>query len=502
MSAKSLYDLLEHRRNHNKQTAVSQIHKALRMEWSEGRLITFVDDTGNALREEEFCVPGSAAIAHPQIFATLGTPSPQPYYKAVSYEEAGHLAALYAEDTELPDEDNDSDPGDHEAVPAAPHQDEPFLTDEEISEIAGPELVERLKDENITRPELERMRTALALADEVAGWKPEQLPPAWLADHAVRCWVSLPPVIAFYRKGLDAGSPQDRLTLRKSLVQRKGAVTPRSGTARVLATWARTELRIWKQVTEIALDHYFGENEAVAVNDLPWLKENPLDYYMETDVPGEIVLLVALAVGCDEGALREIAEDWAAQEQTAAESSVEEQLRFQLAGKDAESAELRSQNKDLSREAKDTQKQIAKLTAELDRLRASHKASTGIDERLAAEQANAEAAEERAAQVEAELEARSEAVEQLKAQLEERDMLEAEKIETALRGEKALRIEAEVMLQAELKHRMDLSQQLREARETGLQLPLDDPRSVIVSMAGAIGTAAQRAATPLAPSVG
>src|SRR3954447_21273341 len=77
MSALSLAEVFEQSRQQRDTTFLGQIHKALHRAWGAGKLISFIDVDGNVLREAEFGAPGSAAVEHPQLFATPGTESPQ-----------------------------------------------------------------------------------------------------------------------------------------------------------------------------------------------------------------------------------------------------------------------------------------------------------------------------------------------------------------------------------------------------------------------------------------
>ena len=71
-SALTLADEFEHPRKQKPTTTLSGIHKALFRAWGAGKLISFIDADSGVLREESFGAPGSAAVEHPQIFATDG----------------------------------------------------------------------------------------------------------------------------------------------------------------------------------------------------------------------------------------------------------------------------------------------------------------------------------------------------------------------------------------------------------------------------------------------
>lgn len=69
------------------------------MAFSRGEIIAFVDRRGVRLREEEFTAHGSAAVEHPYIFATLGTPSPADGYEPVTYDELNVMPPRDGQDT-------------------------------------------------------------------------------------------------------------------------------------------------------------------------------------------------------------------------------------------------------------------------------------------------------------------------------------------------------------------------------------------------------------------
>src|SRR5205814_9627654 len=86
-SARTLAEEFDVPRSQRLTTTVGQIHRALQWAFSRAELITFVDERGARLREEIFTAHGSAAVEHPCIFATPGTPSPAAGYQPVTYEQ-------------------------------------------------------------------------------------------------------------------------------------------------------------------------------------------------------------------------------------------------------------------------------------------------------------------------------------------------------------------------------------------------------------------------------
>ncbi len=113
-SAASLADVFEHPPSHQRRltTSVSGIAKALRRAFAEEKIIAFRDEGGAPLREEAFCAPGSAAVEHPEIYATSGTSSPREGYLPVTYRESLHASHEFEEEL-----DGDSPHGEKRAEP-------------------------------------------------------------------------------------------------------------------------------------------------------------------------------------------------------------------------------------------------------------------------------------------------------------------------------------------------------------------------------------------------
>ena len=93
-SAATLADVFDRRPREERRTTVNQIHQALRLAWEAGDVVAYVDADGEELREPEFCVNGSGAVQHPQIFGLAGEPSPVEGYMPIGYQ--AHLQAQHA----------------------------------------------------------------------------------------------------------------------------------------------------------------------------------------------------------------------------------------------------------------------------------------------------------------------------------------------------------------------------------------------------------------------
>src|ERR1700679_4221478 len=101
LSALSLMAEFDHPRGQSRKTSLGQISKALHRAFGEDRLISYIDDEGRVLREQERGASGSAAIEHPQIYGTPGTPSPDEGFHPCTYQEFGdarHARGLVADE--------------------------------------------------------------------------------------------------------------------------------------------------------------------------------------------------------------------------------------------------------------------------------------------------------------------------------------------------------------------------------------------------------------------
>jgi hypothetical protein len=57
-------------------TTIGQLHRALQLAFSRGEIISFADERGVRLKEDQFTAHGSAAVEHPYIFATRARRAP------------------------------------------------------------------------------------------------------------------------------------------------------------------------------------------------------------------------------------------------------------------------------------------------------------------------------------------------------------------------------------------------------------------------------------------
>jgi len=502
-SARSLADKFEHPRAQKPTTTLGAIHKALFRAWGAGKVISFIDANGNVLRETVFGAPGSAAVEHPQIFATIGSPAPEDGYSTVSYQQYSAFSPESAAAAEI-DAAVDTDIDDEDADTEADNS----LTRDRLVDAIGADAAEAFGDkllEGLTIDDLE----AVELASRIRTWTPETPAPEWVPDPVLRRWVTLAPVTQHWKTGLDRGSPAERIRLVRLGVRRKGGIAADSLAARGLAQFVRADLQHWMVVADLALEHYRAAGELVPLDELPDLANDPVDYYLAGDVSAEVVLLTGLALGLDEGSLREIAGD-AMDHSGVREPSPEEALRFQLSSRDAEITELRSQLRDAQTEVNAAQKEQQTLVDELDRLRDAHQRAGTADDMLTAERARAREALARVAEVEAKVDtltedaARAEELDaQVRALEELRDELLAEA--PSVERERGLREQAEEEVQAQLRRVRELTQALHDATAHRIEIPVEDGPSLITTLAGPVAAAAQHAAARMAartPAVG
>jgi hypothetical protein len=501
-SALTLSEEFEHPRKQKPTTTLDAIHKALRRAWSEGKLIAFTDgDGGGLLREDAFGAPGSAAVEHPLIFGTPGTASPRAGYSAATYAQhsAERHDAIADDGLDLDDVKDEvgADRGDGAAaqIDGADGSAEP-LTREMVAAVIGAEAAHKVPAsllDSLTADGLD----AVVLRQRMMSWKPTELPPEWVPEVALRRWVSLSRVIPHWRAGLDQGSMQERARLLRLGVRRKGSIAPDSLTARGLAQFVRDDLFHWTAVADLALSHYMRAGEIVPLEELPALAEDPVDYYLDSDLPGPIVLLSGLALRLDEGALRQIAAD-IADGSEAREPSAEEQLRFELSARDAEMSDLQAQLRTAQTEVNSARKDQEALAEQLDRLRDADRRAGSSDEELVAERARARQALSRVAELEAQVEALSDEAaraENLEVEVRALESLHDELFADApnVERERRLREQAEAEVQTQLRRVRELTQALHDATEQRLQLPVDDGPALITALAAPVAAAAQHA---------
>ena len=504
-SALTLSEYFEHPRQQRHTTMLGAIHKALSRAWSTGKLISFVDADGGVLREQDFGAPGSAAVEHPQIFATVGTPSPRQGYLPVTYQESSAFRPTADADDGTGDvpEMEGSDAA-HEAADDSGEPVEPAgepLTRERLAEVIGVDAADGLPDTLLAGLTLDAL-DAVVLVHRILTWTPKEPPPGWVPEEVLRRWVTLGRVVPHWRASLDQGSAAERARLVRLGVRRKGPIAADSLAARGLAQFVREDLRHWRAVAEFALAQYAAGGDLVPMEELPDLARDPVEYYLDGDVPGEVVLLTGLALGLDEAALQEIAADVADRSDVRAPSA-EEQLRFQLSGRDAEISELRSQLREAQTDEKAARKEQKARVAELDRLRGADRRAGSADEELAGERIRAGDALARIAELEAKVDELSEdaaRAKELDAEVRALEALRDELLAEApsVERERGLREQAEAEVQTQLRRIRELTLALHEATEQRVEIPVEDGPALIAALAGPVAAAAQHAVARMA----
>jgi predicted metal-dependent RNase len=479
-SAATLEERFDHPPHQKRGTNIGGIHKALRTAFSEGKVITFVDDDGVVLREPQIVVPGSKAIGQPQMFARPGTESPNPVYHPATYEETVRRGLSY---------DGDASTNGGWASANGHDADE---CEEDMAEAAEPDAAE------VVSPEPE-----MAIDDAVrllSSYPPEQATaPEWVDERLLREWASLANVAKRMIHGLDAAVGVDKFELIRAGVTRKQRGWHSESTvAGNLAKLARTSAGVWSNIAHSALGHYLTSPDGVPPDALLTLTADPLDFYENSERPPEAVLLCAMALGADESVLELIGADAASElgELKAANKATAQQERTQTL--EAEAVELRRTAKEAEKALRALRRREQTLTEENHQLRAAQaEAGEAVDA------ARAEADEQllrRAKEAEAELEKLDgERIPELEAQLEGLEGVQErlESAEATLHEERRLRAQAEEDARRHHTRARELSDE-RSNAEGSRNLPVDNAAALIDALARPIGEAARHAADRLA----
>ena len=492
-SALTLADDFEHPRKQKPTTTLGGIHKALFRAWGEGKLVSFIDADGNVLREEEFGAPGSAAVEHPQIFGLPGAQAPQDGYAVVSYVEYSAFRPHAADELDATDDEEDEDLDDDGEDP---RDDAEPLTREMVIDALGEDAAKSFSDEVLDGLCADDIPSVI-LALKLRTFDPQEPAPAWLPAEVLYRWVTLPQAVTHWKGGLDRGDPQTKTRLIRAGVRRKGGIMPDSLTARGLTQLVREDAHHWSVICDIAISHYFKIGDMPRIDELAKLEADPVEFYLSSDYAPEAVLLTGMAIDLDAAVLQEIAADVAGGAGVR-EPSAEEELRFQMSGRDAEVTELRSQLKDATTDANAARKEQKSLRDEVDRLRASAEQHAGSNEELRAQRTRADDALARVAELEARLDAATEQAsnaEELAAQVQALESLRDELLaeQPSIERERRLREDAEAQVQAQLRRVRELSQRLREAAGSAVEIPVQDGPSLIAALAGPVSAAAQHA---------
>jgi Cft2 family RNA processing exonuclease len=479
-SAASLEDRFDHPPHQARGTNIGRIHKALRMEFAEGKIITFVDEAGRALREPEIVVPGSKAIGQPQIFARPGVESPDPVYHPVTYQET--LRRGIELDTgveELPPAD-DRAPVNGNRTGSASASDVP-ISDEESSGAQA-------ETKPVTADEALRRVTAYPPPGSVAL--------EWVPDRVLREWMALPEVCKHLVHGLDSARGPDKFELMRAGVTRKQrSWRPESTVAGNLAKGARVSTVLWHNVASVALVRHYLSDEAIKPAMLERIAADPDGVYDDGECPPAGVLLCAMALDVDETTLRLIADDSATvlgELTVLAKTTVQEERIKALEG---EAKELRRTAKDADKTVRAAAKRESLLGAEIEGLRREQEQAGSVADAERELRSRAEGAE---AQLE-ELRVDAERADELEARLQglEDAAAQLEQAEAALRDEQRLRVQAERDAERHISRVRELTDQLTSVGD-GRNLPVDNPEALVDTLARPIGQAARHASERLA----
>ena len=498
-SAATLADVFDVRPTEAKRTTINSIHQALRQAWEAGDVVAYVNADGEDLREPEFCVNGSTAVSHPQIFGLPGEPSPVEGYMSVSYQD--HLDAQHARGAASaadPHPDGAEDPDPAENPPA---DDE---TDGDGAAVVAAGNDEDAAEDVAVAAAIEEEFTVEACVEQIAHYRVEEPGPDWLPDRLLVRLVTLPNVLRMLRRGLDRAHGDEKLQLIATGLRRKGAVDP--VTAGKLAARCRRSCEWWRRVFFEAVEQYKEWGEEIATDDLPELRRAPDAFFLrhEEDYSPEAMVLWGIQLDADSELLRAVAQEAVAaldEESVQQTVTVQDQLRHQADALGAEVAELRSQLAERATTVRAREQRISELTEEVETLRAAERRAGSADEQLA----EAQQAVSRQGDELADLRQRLEAAQaHTAAAIEAQDrvaVLEREHDELSVRAsagdqERRLRERAETLLQEQAAELLRLERELKEA--AGVQVPVGDGAALMRALAGPVGEAAALAGRRLA----
>jgi predicted metal-dependent RNase len=448
------------------------IESELQQAFADGRLVRYQDADGQPLTEAAASTIASKRLRRPALYGLPGSPPPTDGAVELAYSPDGHSNGRAAADE--PSDDGDAPGGDDHAGDAE------MPGDSKTSDDVTPELTQH-----------EALR-------RVALYPPESsTAPDWLDERVLRAWLSLPAVSRSFVRGLEVSSGPEKFELIRAGVTRKhrGGWRSESTVAGNLAMLCRTSATVWGNTVEESVKHYLTTGNGVPTYDLPQLAADPLDYYDSSDFAPEAVLLYALGLGVDEGALEMIAADCATLlgDIKLRDKATAQQERIETL--EAEAVELRRDAKQATRDLRTERRTVKDLTAELDRLRVTQAQAGSATEAQHSkiEQAllkRAESAEEIVDRLEAEripeLEAQLEGLHDARERLEEAEAL--------ARDEQRLRAQAE---QDAARHNAR-ARQLTDELARASSLPTDDAGGLLDALSRPIGQAARHAAERLA----
>jgi predicted metal-dependent RNase len=486
-SAATLAQSFDHPPQQRRQTTIGGIHKALMRAFADGKIISFVDESGGVLRGDEARVHGSKAVGQPQIFGLPGTQSPAPTHKPVTYEEtmrgngAGHhngdQPSLIDEEPDLADEPRPADDGERADPPAASG----LATAEDESSAAN-------ASELTLTADAARARFKAYLND------PPQAAPEWVPTDALREWATKPNVIAHWRRRLHDAPMQERLALIQAGVPRKGEIVATSPSARGLANLCRRPGPFWRDVINLATAQYVDDDEGIDPEQLAEFAHDPISFYLDHDRSPFVLLLCGVVLELAQEQLRELAAECEHPHEG-------EGVERETAEAQARIGQLESLLSDAKRGVRDAAREITALTKERDALaakvhsaqeatqQADDKRDEQIQAELAAVRVELEVARtdaERVAQLEQEIEALERS----------RDALLSEGRSAQI--ERKLREEIEAQMQDQMRELGELRARLRATHEHGAALPTDTAPALLRALARPLGDAARLAGERLA----
>ena len=451
------------------------IESELRKAFADGRLVQYHDGDGQRLTETEAANINSKRLRRPALYGLVGVTPPQAGVTEVAYSANTHAYANGADAGGADDTDDDDEhDADGQAASDAP---------DDVAETADDEQLELTLEQAVK---------------QIGAYPPPgTVAPEWVDDRILRAWASLPGVSKRFVRGLDQTSGPEKFELIRAGVTRKlrGGWRSESTVAGNLALLCRTSSNVWTSTAYPALKHYLSGNDGVPPDELPQLAADPLAYYDNSEQAPEAVLLYAMALGVDAGALEMIATDCANLLSTTKLLDKATAQQERIDGLEAEAIELRRAAKQADRDRRESERQARALNTELAQLRAAQAQAgsatkaqhTKIEREL---RQRAETAEEHIERLETEripeLESELEGLEDARGRLEEAQAL--------AQDEQRLRTQAE---QDAARH-LARVRQLTDELSRSASLPTDDAGQLFDALSRPIGQAARHAADRLA----
>jgi Cft2 family RNA processing exonuclease len=444
------------------------IESELRKAFADGRLVQYHDAAEQLVTEPAAASINSKRLRSPAFYGLAGASWPPRAMTEVVYSADARPRPNGAAAVDDSDDGTDDDAG-SDAAPADEHDE--------------------------TEPQL----TASVALQRLMGYPSAGSAAApWVDDRILRIWASLPGVSKYLVRAVESGH-QDKFELIRAGVTRKlrGGWRSESLVAGNLATLCRRSATVWSNIAYAALAQYraSGEEGVMSPDEIQLLAADPLEYYDNSEHPPEAVLLYAMALDLDAGALEIIAADCANLLGAIKQIDKATAQQQRIDALEGEAVELRRDAKQAERARREAETRMRDLTTEIETLRAAQaqagsatQAQHGkIEQEL---RQRAETAERKLERAETErmpeLEAQLEGLEDARGRLEE--------AQAQAHDEQRLRKQAE----QDAAHHLARVRALTDELSRAASLPTDDAGKLFDALSRPIGQAARHAADRLA----